>query len=446
MASDILKLDTYVNSAVVFVASNILVVMNYIHHFLEREGYELEQEIKPVQKSTYINDMKYARVELELHMARIIDLEPTHPQASHLIYLLENIQDEDLHPYDFSVQLYDNDNKRVGVEQYRTPWELFAVASLLICDQLRECVEDEDEIIGKGTLGNIKEWFNILGKCLRKTPHISNSNRDLINETIRAFHRVETTHIHNNRGREFPQFSPGALLISIVMYIDYKFAKYISDKVCEQNDEDQENETTHAAKLRCDALRRISSIKYRWEEDAGTMLSSVLGYDQFYDVQLSPTGMNPIPFPYIQNLPVCFLTSTCTGHRGAYCLSPFQIHHYTLGRVINSAMQYNLHCTFQHADARREDSHTIQWIEGYYAEMETKLDDSQKASSNRKKQRTFAAKQQKEKNKEYRSNWEPSFDVLVCVLGPRVSTLLPNPKKPRSMLGFQNYTNNMMAN
>ena len=115
MASDILKLDTYVNSAVVFVASNILVVMNYIHHFLEREGYELEQEIKPVQKSTYINDMKYARVELELHMARIIDLEPTHPQASHLIYLLENIQDEDLHPYDFSVQLYDNDNKRVGV-------------------------------------------------------------------------------------------------------------------------------------------------------------------------------------------------------------------------------------------------------------------------------------------------------------------------------------------
>jgi hypothetical protein len=171
--------------------------------------------------------MKYARVELELHMARIIDLEPTHPQASHLIYLLENIQDEDLHPYDFSVQLYDNDNKRVGVEQYRTPWELFAVASLLICDQLRECVEDEDEIIGKGTLGNIKEWFNILGKCLRKTPHISNSNRDLINETIRAFHRVETTHIHNNRGREFPQFSPGALLISIVMYIDYKFAKYI---------------------------------------------------------------------------------------------------------------------------------------------------------------------------------------------------------------------------
>lgn len=99
---DILKLDTYVISAVTFAASSLLVVMNYIHHFVLIEGNELDWVPKTqVEKSTYISDMKYARLEYLRHMAKIIDLKQPHPQASPLIYLLEKKLTG------FSVQLYD---------------------------------------------------------------------------------------------------------------------------------------------------------------------------------------------------------------------------------------------------------------------------------------------------------------------------------------------------
>lgn len=430
---DILKLDTYVISAVTFAASSLLVVMNYIHHFVLIEGNELDWVPKTqVEKSTYISDMKYARLEYLRHMAKIMDLKQPHPQASPLIYLLEK------NLTGFSVQLYDKKDK--PMKEPRTPWELFVAATILISGQLAKCVQDEDVIIGKDTLLNIDKWHDYLKKCARflyRRQCISRTNLINITRTITKYDGLDKSDIRgeSRRYKDFAHFSPGALLISIVMYVDYKFIIYINEK---------EN-----AEITCeDVLDKVMLDKNKWEQNAGTMLSSILGYDNFYDEQLSPTGMDPILFPYMEKLPVYFLNTACTGQRGTKnFLSPFQIHHCTFHYVINTARRYHENARFQLLDIQVSEGHCIEWMEEeIYGEMEINLPRSEKASSNRKKQRTLEAKQQEKKNKEYCPNWESSFDMLVIVLGPRVSTLNPNPYKARSMLGFQRSSTSTMAN
>lgn len=467
----IFKLDPFIITSTIYVGAFLMVSVNFIHGYISNHNYAEDDSADEVyvddddihceahnlraQKAHYINDMELLQNVLGQLYLFVIDktrgtditistpfdsfLEEAEVPISPFIRILDCGKLKsgvDVMQALESLDSYDSDDSETSEQKFdaqrfeysvifaedahntHTPWHLFAKAVATISLIMIGCVKKES--VTAGTLDGIDKWFAMVREILKdqqiqnRTPGIIQSVREASNEYCNYLqtHKDNIRHGQTDVAYDFPQFSAGALLTAIVTLINL--------------------EVIYAVKTfqGTEALSKqsVDQKKNQWQTEIGELLSKVLKYNDFYDMNVHPNMK--IPFYYVGTLPTDRITNKHFGQR--HHTTPCELWGDMLASVSTLANAY-FHNSPEIGPNANEQQ-TIALIDKLMENMDQVV--SEEKSKNRLKYYIFQSNQKRKDHKEFTPNWSPALDNLVIFFGARISKYNPNSSNKRSLGGW----------
>lgn len=403
-ATDILTLDPFVLSSVICAGAVAMSTMNFI---------QKRKNLDTSVKAAYITEFLHSQVFMEEYQAFLYDVNCKEPRRSdtefneHFHSLLQN------RPESPFLNKLDGVSAEINFSEQSSPWNLFAASVCRISNTMELCIKDHS--IGRETLEKLEGWLKHMTRLSRnQIIRFAFSNREaqqlcdgLTKLRGALSDHKESINRNSSESLEFHHFSPRAMIIAVVQFVQLKCILICGEDVIDHS---------------------FVQKKESWEEIIGDWLSKELGYSQFYEVSQIDRNTK-IPWAYIGFLPISTLSTALHSCKSHISIGPDDICNHMMQRVIYTANEISS-CNGKKLCDRevRILNHLFDWTRS------VDWNERFKVSRSRTRQRVFWAKKNEER---YSSKWSPTFDRVVHFFGPRISKLLPNPNVPRSMGGSE---------